>query len=100
MLAKLHLDLYQWSTLNQVMLMKGLTASRDILLEDLRKLSMGIGHANDWTEITFEMDSFGYNPSADMDIEDVVSVAITLRGTEALLRSSSTYGTFYLVMHS
>ena len=51
MLDKLHLDLYQWSTLNQVMLMKGLTASRDILLEDLRRLSMGIGHANDWTEI-------------------------------------------------
>ncbi|XP_054800383.1 uncharacterized protein LOC129304670 isoform X2 [Prosopis cineraria] len=54
---------------NKVMLIKALIAARDILLEDLRRLSKGIDQAIDWTEITSKMDSFGSAP-ADMEIKD------------------------------
>jgi len=42
---------------NQVMLIKALMAAYDILLEDLRRISTGIGKAIDLTEITFESDA-------------------------------------------
>ncbi|KAK7368749.1 hypothetical protein VNO80_10779 [Phaseolus coccineus] len=46
---------YVWS--NKVMLIKALMAAYDILLEDLRRISTGIGKAIDLTEITFESDA-------------------------------------------
>ncbi|XP_028800982.1 protein FAM135B [Neltuma alba] len=55
---------------NKVMLTKALTAARDILLEDLRRISKGIDQAIDWTGMTSKMDSFGYDPPADMEIKD------------------------------
>lgn len=42
---------------NKVMLIKALMDAYDILLEDLRKISTGIGKAIDLTEITFESDA-------------------------------------------
>ncbi|XP_027917094.1 protein FAM135B-like isoform X3 [Vigna unguiculata] len=42
---------------NKVMLIKALMAAYDILLEDLRRISTGIGKAIDLTEITFESDA-------------------------------------------
>nr|KYP47905.1 Protein FAM135B family [Cajanus cajan] len=42
---------------NQVMLIKALLASYDILLEDLRRISAGIGKAIDLTEVAFESDA-------------------------------------------
>ncbi|TKY59556.1 FAM135B protein [Spatholobus suberectus] len=42
---------------NKVMLIKALMAAHDILLEDLRRISTGIGKAIDLTEITFESDA-------------------------------------------
>ena len=42
---------------NQVMLIKALMAAYDILLEDLRRISTGIGKAIDLTEIPFESDA-------------------------------------------
>ncbi|KAK7400259.1 hypothetical protein VNO78_11462 [Psophocarpus tetragonolobus] len=42
---------------NKVMLIKALMAAYDILLEDLRRISTGIGKAIDLTEVTFESDA-------------------------------------------
>ncbi|KAL2343736.1 hypothetical protein Fmac_005021 [Flemingia macrophylla] len=42
---------------NKVMLIKALLAAYDILLEDLRRISTGIGKAIDLTEIAFESDA-------------------------------------------
>ncbi|XP_020234520.1 protein FAM135B isoform X2 [Cajanus cajan] len=42
---------------NKVMLIKALLASYDILLEDLRRISAGIGKAIDLTEVAFESDA-------------------------------------------
>lgn len=40
---------------NQVMLIKALMAAYDILLEDLRRISTGIGKAIDLTEMTSDI---------------------------------------------
>ncbi|CAJ1935963.1 unnamed protein product [Sphenostylis stenocarpa] len=42
---------------NKVLLIKALMAAYDVLLEDLRRISTGIGKAIDLTEITFESDA-------------------------------------------
>lgn len=58
---------------NKVMLIKALMAAYDILLEDLRRISTGIGKAIDLTEITFESDAtewFAPTPPACVESVD------------------------------
>lgn len=55
------------------MLIKALMAAYDILLEDLRRISTGIGKAIDLTEITFESDAtewFAPTPPACVESVD------------------------------
>ena len=59
---------------NQVMLIKALMAAYDILLEDLRRISTGIGKAIDLTEMTSESDAtelFASTPPACVKSIDV-----------------------------
>ncbi|KAL3002813.1 hypothetical protein AAZX31_08G074700 [Glycine max] len=61
---------------NKVMLIKALMAAYDILLEDLRRISTGIGKAIDLTEMTSESDAtelFASTPPACVKSIDVQS---------------------------
>ncbi|RDY05361.1 hypothetical protein CR513_10818, partial [Mucuna pruriens] len=58
---------------NKVLLIKALMAAHDILLEDLRRISTGIGKAIDLTEITFESDATEWFTSPPASVKSIDS---------------------------
>ncbi|KAF1890583.1 hypothetical protein Lal_00041397 [Lupinus albus] len=85
---------------NKVVLLKALLSARDILLEDLRRISKGIDQAIDLSGINFKPDvtkSFHFNsPSFQLPDNPPVSVEVLNSGIVNALIASITLASFLL----